>query len=284
MGQCFQNAIVKMNGMRVIVKVPPRTPSELAADYDVPLDVAQAAWDNLHRRSAVLLVFSGKIGAGKDTVAPLVWDKLHVPKENRVHEFYAKALKDEISEVFSIIRAAESQKDAVAAVMAQMGVTEEMATVSVGYLYDEVRKNLDLTPYIKTQAVRLVLQYWGTDVRRAQDNNYWVKKTLASTLHQLAKNKSVQITDNRFPNELDAALGAGAYAVRLEVSPEVQAKRIMARDGVEVTQEARNHDSETAMDNYEFFDVYLNTDDKTPEELAEIIANCLETKARERLP
>lgn len=48
---------------------------------------------------------------------------------------------------------------------------------------------------------RLVLQWWGTEYRRAQDENYWVNK-LEGELRPLRHTKLV-ISDARFINEID---------------------------------------------------------------------------------
>jgi hypothetical protein len=47
---------------------------------------------------------------------------------------------------------------------------------------------------------RTLLQWWGTEFRRARDNNYWVKK-MDETL-RTEKPRIALITDMRFPNEV----------------------------------------------------------------------------------
>jgi len=47
---------------------------------------------------------------------------------------------------------------------------------------------------------RLLLQWWGTEYRRAQDANYWVKR-LDETL-KAEKPRIALVTDLRFPNEV----------------------------------------------------------------------------------
>jgi hypothetical protein len=78
--------------------------------------------------------------------------------------------------------------------------------------YDPVAPMDDpLCPYGKQ---RTLLQWWGTEYRRAQDPNYWVKKTL----QQIANDQPdvALICDVRFPNEVDGIRAAGGYVVRVD--------------------------------------------------------------------
>jgi cytidylate kinase len=81
----------------------------------------------------------------------------------------------------------------------------------------------------------------------------------------------VYLTDARFPNELDMVRSLNGLTIRLNVSDDVQSRRIMKRDHVEVTSEMRSHPSETASDSYEHYDLVINTDDKSVGEITKII-------------
>lgn len=60
---------------------------------------------------------------------------------------------------------------------------------------------------------RTLLQWWGTDYRRAQDTNYWVDR-LMETLKRESPDMAL-ITDVRFPNEVEALHAAGGYVVKV---------------------------------------------------------------------
>ena len=60
---------------------------------------------------------------------------------------------------------------------------------------------------------RTLLQWWGTDYRRAQDVNYWVRQ-LTARLHREQPDVAL-ITDVRFPNEVDAIHQAGGYVIKV---------------------------------------------------------------------
>ena len=79
----------------------------------------------------------------------------------------------------------------------------------------------------------------------------------------------------RFPNEADAVQDVYGKVIRLNVSPEVQELRIKQRDGLIVSDDARNHPSETALDEYNSFNMSVNTDLFTPAEIVDQIVNSL---------
>lgn len=66
----------------------------------------------------------------------------------------------------------------------------------------------------KKDRYRRILQLWGTDFRRAEDPEYWVRQIVARVggVPQWAK---FAIDDCRFPNEYAALRGAGFVFVKL---------------------------------------------------------------------
>lgn len=91
--------------------------------------------------------------------------------------------------------------------------------------------------------IRRLLQWWGTDLRRAEDPDYWVKKGIEVGL-KYASNEFIPIyTDVRFPNEANAIKEQGGLIIRVVASDDERIKRLG-----ELPPE---HLSETAMDDYE---------------------------------
>lgn len=73
-----------------------------------------------------------------------------------------------------------------------------------------------LPPWVKAEdgKPRTLLQWWGTDYRRAQDVDYWVRQLMERIA--LDQPDVALITDVRFANEVDAIHNAGGYAVKVQ--------------------------------------------------------------------
>jgi hypothetical protein len=74
---------------------------------------------------------------------------------------------------------------------------------------------VELPEWVKyeTGKPRTLLQWWGTDYRRKQDPDYWVKR-LTETLEREQPEVAL-ITDVRFPNEADAIHAMGGKVVKV---------------------------------------------------------------------
>lgn len=190
--------------------------------------------------------------------------------------FFAKPLKEEVNTVIEIVRFSENFDEAVVSVSSQMGIGLKEAQYVVNLIYNDVNTVPNITAYNKTVGVREALQYWGTEVRRNQDDEYWVKKAIKNVLELTAVGVSVYMTDVRFPNEADAVLDIGGINIRLEVSPAEQDKRVWQRDNTVITDAARYHKSETALDNYPFFTIKVDTDNTQPEKIVDKIIGSIQ--------
>ncbi|BCS54099.1 hypothetical protein [Geobacter sp. SVR] len=58
---------------------------------------------------------------------------------------------------------------------------------------------------------RTLMQYWGTEYRRAQDPDYWVKKAL----RQCSEDKLYLLSDMRFPNEAAGVESLGGLRIKV---------------------------------------------------------------------
>lgn len=241
-----------------------------ALDYlELDQSMVKRAAKNLKEGTATLVVLSGKAGSGKDTAAPLVLDALGYT--DRTHVFFAEPLKTEISNVITCIKESDSPEKAAHITAEHQGVFLPDAEFIVNTLWDDVMKGNVKTSYDRTVSSRIALQYWGTEIRRSQNEYYWVRQVIRNALELIADGVSAYGTDARFPNEIDAAIQSGGRGIRLDVSPEVQEARILARDGIMMTEEARQHSSETALDTYGGFHVRINVDNLSiPEVTTEI--------------
>lgn len=79
---------------------------------------------------------------------------------------------------------------------------------------DFVRVVQQINPALEMLSYRTLLQYWGTEYRRAQDKHYWTNKVKDFLEGSTA---SVVVTDVRFPDEANMLLELGSVLV--EVRP-----------------------------------------------------------------
>lgn len=89
---------------------------------------------------------------------------------------------------------------------------------------------------------RTLLQWWGTNYRREQDQDYWVHR-MVETLARHRPEVAV-ITDVRFPNEAEAIHKLGGYLVQVErtTMPDI---------------DVPPHPSEQALDGYAGWDFHI---------------------------
>lgn len=124
---------------------------------------------------------------------------------------YARAGKDEVGKAlarrgYAVTRFADELKKEV---VARFPRTLRAAAIAEGY----PDADLDaLVREIKPPITRAILQEYGTEVRRADDPDYWVKKWRALVL---ALGSPACAVDVRFPNEADAVRSVGGWVVRV---------------------------------------------------------------------
>ena len=242
------------------------------------VESAEKATEKLQNKDVALFVITGKLASGKDTIAPLVMEGITNSPVQKC--YFAEALKKEVSEVIAYL--SQLKEDGI---ITQSGnnveeylrqphiesirynvslvwkIKEDDAQVILESLIPAVLSaNPPKDAWVRSHEVRKSLQYWGTDIRRTQDEFYWVNKTTKSTSKIIAEGFSVWLGDGRFPNEMDHSHGLSAFLSRIEISEETQRRRLFKRDGLLLTDDAKNHPSETALDNYPNFDVVVNND------------------------
>lgn len=242
--------------------------------------VARLAARNLTNKEVVVVGISGKIGSGKDTIAPLVIkaleDTLHLENPPPAHELFANPLKREVTEFIREVErfyqedtlrsGSEVTDDEVAAVEAvfleKFDLTSQNYQDALEFVLPELNAGyFNLDGWSRTPSIRKLLQLWGTEIRRTQDPEYWTKKALTQVIYSLSQGKSVYLTDVRFPNEVAAIQAIGGKVVRLDISPEFQKELAELRDGFLPNTDARNHVSEISLDEFEGFDVRIKVDE-----------------------
>jgi hypothetical protein len=250
-----------------------------------PPQIAEQASSRILSGELVLLAVNGWLGSGKDSAAAAVMSALGVDLDPRrgeaVHAYYANALKDEVDALVLPTLTHAQQPSEAAATLVAAGVSPEHAAEICARLWEQTRPGHALHARVRTPEIRWLLQLWGTDVRRAADPDYWVKRTLTDVLGHIARGHHVFITDARFPNEVTAAQSVGFHVVRLDVTREVQWQRISSRDGIsrEAFQASISHASETALDGFDGFDQRLDNNGTMELAVEQIVAAIRQRRA-----
>ena len=132
----------------------------------------------------------------------------------------------------------------------------------------------------KTNNIRKLLQYYGTNIRRKQDKNYWINRLIYYIKN--SKTNNFIITDSRFVNEIESLNIFDTFKIDLRISKDEQLRRITNRDGTILSLDELNHLSECELDGYKNFDLILDVDDKKINECTNLILKkvniCLDLK------
>jgi hypothetical protein len=171
-----------------------------------------------------IIGLSGMMGSGKDAVADILVGEFGYEKRS-----FASALRNEVD---SLILDQEIPAD-----YPEQAVDALLLCIA-----------LELDPWEKptSEDMRVVLQCHGTEYRRSQDPDYWVKK--AARL--LPKHGKFVFTDVRFANEFAMLKGLGGEMWRINrsnhasASPHVSEQFAATFDGfdVELSNDGTLHD------------------------------------------
>jgi hypothetical protein len=209
----------------------------------------------------MIIGFAGKAASGKTTaaqhLAPLLdRETLIIPM--------AMVLRDEVEAFLRQIGAAEyvplvfgCQDDKVRI----FHVDEARALAECPQWSHFIAANQDIQdqPGRTALTVRRILQWWGTEYRRAQDPDYWTKAWERKiTGYDLGKTH-ILIDDVRFMNELQVIRAQGGRFIKID------------RPGFAA---GGNHASETSLDSFSDWDLVIRNDgtlDEFREKVAELI-------------
>lgn len=195
----------------------------------------------------MIIGFAGKAATGKTTAARYLAEGLDVAVEIVP---MAMVLRDEVDAFLRNVGAEEhvpllygDQADKVRIFY----IDENRAVRSCPQWPQFVAANQDIQDRTGQSAVtvRRILQWWGTEYRRAQDPDYWTKawdrKVAGFDLDRIL----VLVDDVRFGNELDMIRAHGGLIVKIE------------RPGFDG---ANSHSSETSLDDYADWDGVIVND------------------------
>lgn len=234
-------------------------PSKVAQDLGLPLDVCERALSNIASGKVSWIVVSGKLCSGKDTVAPLIQPALGFSPVTRLG--FGDTIRVEANQVIKLLTGrTEPKEELVPLVASTMNMKPADARELVDLLADEVRDPLHkITAEMRTDLMRKILVKFGSDWRTVDDPSYWARQLAALSVRKLAEGVSVYLTGGRFEPDVEIPRSAGARIIRLDVTRETQIARLAGRDGLAAS-DALDDPSETALDEWPFFDVRVNND------------------------
>jgi hypothetical protein len=195
----------------------------------------------------MIIGFAGKAASGKTTAA--IFLKTMLAGETLVIPM-AMVLRDEVDEFLR-------RCGADAHVPLLYGSQDDKVTV---FRVDTVRAltACDRWPHFMAEhrdiqdgsgctavTVRRILQWWGTEYRRAQDPDYWTKAWGRKVEQYDLSNVNILVDDVRFMNELEVIRAHGGLIVKIE------------RPGF---LGANNHASETSLDGFTAWDAVVVND------------------------
>lgn len=149
----------------------------------------------------MILSLSGKKGSGKNTLADYATER---------YGYKQIAWADELRH--EVTRGLESVNYYNTGRFLKPNYPDFIWTLLVD-CYDEVGK-VKFSDYVYSKPtppkLRILLQQWGTEMRRAQDHAYWLKKL------RLEPSRKYVITDTRFQNEVDLLTVFGSLNIMIK--------------------------------------------------------------------
>ena len=157
---------------------------------------------------------TGPMGSGKDTVADLLTTHCGAHKLA-----FADALRGEISDAFNIETVFLTRRETKEHPLSALALAHCLDTAFVGRMFIQHQHfnggPLDLDA---PRSPRQIMQWWGTEYRRAAQPGYWVSKAAQRIhyMHQTLGARLIVITDVRFDDEaqLVRALGGQIWQIK----------------------------------------------------------------------
>lgn len=190
----------------------------------------------------LLVGFSGKIGSGKSTICEMLERLLSTRLGLSVKTIsFGMVLKRKVAQTFNFpldwCYSTEGKAQHIKFSQPHYVLEEEVHTFKEDVTF---KKQTVIMPHSRGMNVRNLLQWWGTEVCRRHDPHYWVKEWKQEVLRAYLADV-ILIDDVRFPNELYAVSGNSQFFGCVF--------RILPYDGWEFHSA---HESETALDSYDF--------------------------------
>lgn len=176
---------------------------------------------------------TGPLGSGKDTVADLLCTHAGAHKMA-----FADALRAEIVDAYCIEHIYLTRRETKEHPLSGLALARCLDTAFVGrmLMQHQARQDgpLDLDA---PRSPRQIMQWWGTEYRRAAQPGYWVSKAAQHIRwrHKAMGDRLIVITDVRFPDEANLVRFLGGQIWQItrpgcEVAPGAHASEVTGAD------------------------------------------------------
>ena len=228
--------------------------------------------------SGLLLGFSGKMASGKSTTAKNILANIENTVSTANKENIASTENTENAEntassegSFKVISFADELRKEVSLLLSHAREVNSPSKYAQHEIFAQVDKRIAKKLYNfilsdQRNIRRTVMQVWGTDVRRANNENYWVEKAMDKALLLNSQGINVGIDDVRFENEAAAILENDGILIRLDISPVEQHRRLEEIRNKQIDKSTLRHSSEMALDNFPLFSLRVDNSDSVKAE------------------
>ena len=180
-----------------------------------------------------IIAFTGSAGTGKDTAADILATHCGFTRLA-----FADALRTEVQAAFNVPLELLTRRDLKEMPTAALALVE---CTDMGFIGSMVIDAFSNVPQIQRTWLtckltpRQILQWWGTEYRRAQRINYWLEalRSRITQLHALDGRTRFVITDARFENEaaMIRAMGGVVWQITRDGVQPVEGQHASATDG-----------------------------------------------------
>lgn len=227
-----------------------------------------------------LIAFAGPMASGKDTLATEIAKHIEKPV---IFLSFGKALKDELNLLLSYLRQIhKTYRRTEREKLKRFIVSNFKVNIeTIDYLLDYTKPMFQSTPNFevntdyKTKEIRYLLQYWGTEIRRKQNPNHWIRLTEKDIQNAINLEQFPIVTDVRFVNEMKCIKNNQGFLIYLNISEKERMKRIKKRDGFMPSLEELRHSSELHYKEFHDYDLILSDDNESIESQTKTILNAL---------
>lgn len=150
----------------------------------------------------VLIGLTGPKGAGKDTVADFL-----VEQHGYTKLAFADALRIEVCKAFDVAEFVLTERETKEHPMSALALNRCMDSEFIKHVHGDLHK---------PRSPRQIMQWWGTEYRRANNPHYWLDAftTRFVKVHRDGQNRIV-VTDIRNANEAELLCELGASILQI---------------------------------------------------------------------